>query len=201
MADAKDKDEVKDEAQTPPASNPNPPEDPKVNPPEEPKAPTTEDPLPPPAVIAENERIARGIPNPGAVMTSPPDLVRDPVETAETNIKRMEDRGAPRADVRMERDSLKSMVATADDLLAKAKSFGSVEDPRRYLPVDPALLAEGDRINIALSEIQMDQKLAPRDASGLTAADRIRSRRDETIPGGYYLVGGQVVNAAGRRIE
>lgn len=188
MVDPKDKDEVQNQDPSTPDTTPAA------------KAPA-DDTVPPQDVIVENERQARGLPNPAGVMSPPPGFKYDPVAEAEQSIRQMKERGALEVDVRAEQRSLKSLVDTSQNLLSKADAMGTVEDPRRYLPVDPGLLAEGDRINMALAELKMDDEVAPRDRNGLTARQRILSRRDETIPGGYYIVGGQAVNAAGRRIE
>lgn len=189
---ANTKDAEPNASTTPPAQSQTPPSTP----------PTTQpsaDP-PAPANIAEIERIARGVPHPSG-MVSPEDAREDPVKRMKDEVDTLSDRGLSRFEVTQEKKSTASLLATADRLLDKAGTMLSPEDPRRFASIDESILDANERISRTLADIQLPPDQQTRDRNGLTAAERIRTHRDETIPGGYYRVNGVMVNANGRPVE
>ena len=146
----------------------------------------------------EVERQARGFPSPLVASRS----VDGPANPVADRLAMMEAQGAPPYLIKAEKESMEANRAVWADQLVLARSRGAPQAPAPVIGppgTDMEMLTaaqqEQDAILNARVELHMDN---PPRRNGMTLEESILSQPDETIPGGIYIINGQVVDSSGR---
>jgi hypothetical protein len=146
----------------------------------------------------EQERVSRGLAG-NPVASSSYDQVGNPVAD---RLSQMEAAGAPPYLVQAEKRSMEANRAAWAEQLDVIRSkplpgmpSSTISIPGQDVEMLNSYQQEAERILMARIELAMEN---PPRHNGATLEEMILNDPDETVPGGYYIVNNQKVDASGR---